>query len=119
MQVIDITNESNPTLFAEHDLNSAPLSAFIFTLDETKMITSDSYNGQKERIYENVGYFQDINLLGETAYNYTESGYKLFLIQNETVMLSISFYQINIIDISDPANPTVIKTVELNYSGGM
>ncbi len=35
--------------------------------------------------------------------------------QSETVMLSISFYQINIIDISDPANPTVIKTVELNF----
>jgi len=108
LHVVDITDKNNPSLFVEHDLNTTRVSAFTFNADETKMFI----NTDKTRIYEKIGDFQEMRLLGEIADNNCCVD-KLFLIQNETILLSISMYKIKIIDISDPANPIIIKTIRL------
>jgi len=123
VNVVDITDKSNPALLTEFDLNCSPLTALIFNSDETKMFVSSSQsNGYtfdyNDKIYENIGYFQEMSLLGETSKSYYTSSDKLMLMESETIMLAVSYYKIDIIDISDPTNPTIIKTIQLNSPPG-
>jgi len=118
INVIDIMDKSNPSLFAEFDLKSSPLTALRFSADEMKIFVSSSYPDYNDKIYENVGYFQGINLLGETTKSYYTSSNELILLEGETVMLAVSYYKIDIIDISDPTNPILIKTIQLNEIPG-
>ena len=113
IQVIDITDKSNPHLFKDLDLNSSEITAFKFNANKTKLFVSHGYPEYNDKIYEIKGDFEEFKLLGETPHSYYTSSDKLILLENETIMLAVSSYKIDVIDISDPENPIILNRVQL------
>jgi hypothetical protein len=114
VHVVDITDKNAPVLHADLNLTGAPLSALALTSDGTTMIVSASSPDYREKIYEIAGDAEAAVLLGETATNYYTSSDDFFFTEGETVVLAVSYYKIDIIDISDPSSPVVIESIELN-----
>jgi len=109
IQVVDITDKSNPILVSNLDLNCSNLTAFTFSQDFSKLLVSD---GSEDKLFEIKENFQSLELLGKFSDNYQT--HQLIFLENNTIMLSISRYYIFVVDISDTNNPFVINQIALS-----